>query len=57
MGEPRQVAVGAGRVDDDEVVGVLDRCHRLGEGGKFDALVVVELETSGRAPRRSGAEP
>jgi len=44
MREPRQVGIGTRRVDDDEVVALLDRGDRIGELGGFDRLVVVELE-------------
>jgi hypothetical protein len=44
MGEPREIAVGAGRIDDHEVVGALDRADRLRKASEFDRLVLVELE-------------
>src|SRR5262249_14993617 len=43
MREPRQVAVGAGRVDHYEVVGVLDAGYRVGEAAELDRLVFLDL--------------
>src|SRR4029079_10412956 len=40
----REIAVGAGRVDDDEIVRLLDRADRLGKARELDRLVLVELE-------------
>src|SRR5262249_61028854 len=42
--EPCQVAVDARRVDDDEVVAVLDRGDRVGEAGELDRLVLVDAQ-------------
>ena len=39
-----EVAVGARRVDDDEIVRVLDRGDGVGEAGEFLRLVLVDLE-------------
>ena len=44
MGEPHQIGIVARRIDDDEIVAVLDRAHRFGEGGKFLRLDFVEAE-------------
>ena len=47
MGEPHQVAVVAGRVDDHEVMAVLERVHRLGERAELRHLVVDDLVAIG----------
>ncbi len=52
MGEPREIAVGAGRIDDHEIVGLLDRADRLGKTGELDRLVLVELEREPRATQK-----
>jgi hypothetical protein len=44
VGKPGQVAVGAGRVHHHEIVGLLDRTHRLRKTGELDRLVLIELE-------------
>ena len=45
MREPHQVGVVAGRIDDDEVVGLLDRADRLGEAAELRCLVLVDPQT------------
>ena len=50
MREPREIAVGAGRVDDDEIVRLLDRADRLGKARELDRLVLVELGTLSSIP-------
>ena len=57
MGEPREIAVGARRIDDDEIVRLLDRADRLGKAGELDRLVLVELERGSRARRRNAPAP
>jgi hypothetical protein len=52
MRQPRQVGVGSRRVDDDKIVGLLDRRDRIGELGGFDRLVVIELKC--RSARDTG---
>ena len=42
MGKPHQVGVGAGGVDNDEIVGALDRTDRFGERAKLLGLDFVE---------------
>ena len=42
MGEPHQVGIGARRIDDDEIVGLLDRAHRFGKGREFLRFDFVE---------------
>ena len=44
MGEPHQIGIVARRIDDDEIVAVLDRAHRLGKGGEFLRLDFVEAQ-------------
>ncbi|MHC2196151.1 hypothetical protein ACVJF1_008784 [Bradyrhizobium diazoefficiens] len=43
MGEPHQVAVGAGRIDDDEIETALDRRDRLHELLELGVLVLGNL--------------
>jgi hypothetical protein len=43
MGQPHQVAVGARRIDDDEVETALDRRHRLHELKELGILVLGDL--------------
>ena len=43
MRQPHQVGVGTGRVDDDEVVGALDRAHRLHELLELGVFIVGDL--------------
>lgn len=43
MGEPHQIAVGAGRIDDDEVEIALDRRDRLHELKELGILVLSDL--------------
>ena len=45
------MGIGTGRVDDDEIVGLLDHGQDVDETGKFDGFVVVEL--LGRAARHA----
>ena len=49
MGEPHQVGIRAGRIDNDEVVVLLDSAHCLGEGGEFLRFDFVEAQPSGSA--------
>ena len=65
MREPHEVGIGARRIDDHEIMGALDRAHRLGEGAEFlrfdlvkaqaatacDAIMRGELELDARARR------
>ena len=43
MRQPHQVAVGAGRIDDDEIEGALDRADRFHELLEFGVFVVGDL--------------
>jgi len=52
MRQPCEVRVGSRRVDDYEIVVLLDRGDRIGELGGFDRLVVIELER--RSARDAG---
>ena len=58
MGEPHQVGIAARRVDDDEIVGLLDRADRFGKGGEFLRLDFVEphAETASDAVMRRDFE-
>ena len=63
MRQPHQVGVRTRRIDDDEIVGLLDRAHRLGESGEFLLLDFVEphaeaardAKMHGDVERRAGA--
>jgi hypothetical protein len=40
-GKPGEIGVSAGRVHNDEIVGLLDRTDRLRETGEFDRLPLI----------------
>ena len=54
MGKPHQVGIATRRIDDDKVVGLLDRADGFGKGGKFLGFDFVEphAETAGDAIMR-----
>ena len=65
MGKPHQVGIVTRRIDDDEIVGLLDRADGLGKGREFlgfnfvephaeaagDAIMRRDVELDARAPR------
>ena len=58
MGQPHQVGIIAGRIDDDEIVGLLDRADGFGKGREFLGLDLVEAhaEAAGDAIMRRDIE-
>ncbi len=44
MGEPHQIGIGPGRIDDDKIMGLLDCADRVGERAEFLRLDFVEAK-------------